>query len=67
MAKQIPLYRNVSGNNFKPVYEVVAYTTVDDADHDYLMHWRWCLDSKGYVMRRLVRRMLDKSSSCTEK
>ena len=38
MSKQIPL-------------TLGAFATVDDADYDWLMQWRWRLNSKGYAIR----------------
>jgi hypothetical protein len=37
----IPLYRNVSGDNFHPQYVIVGYTIVDDADFQWISQDRW--------------------------
>lgn len=52
----IPLWRNVSGNNFRPIYEIIDYTVIDEVDFDKLNQYRWFIyeNSRGdkYVLRR---------------
>jgi hypothetical protein len=39
----IPLWRNISGDNFHPVYKIVGYTVVDEIDFDWLNKYRWLM------------------------
>lgn len=51
----ISLWRNVSGDNWNPVYEIIGYTIVDEIDFDWLNKYRWLMieNYKGdcYVKR----------------
>jgi hypothetical protein len=57
--KQIPLYRRPGKSRGKlSASVVVAYTFVDDIDHDYLNQWQWNLqEDKRYLgLRYAVRK-----------
>jgi hypothetical protein len=53
--QEIPLWRRISGNRFNPVYKIVGYTIVEDADFQRINKDQWFMmqNSQGdcYVFR----------------
>lgn len=54
----IPLYRNISGDNFHPQYKIVGYTVVDDADFQWLNQNQWFMKKNVHTGDYYASRMV---------